>query len=132
MVVLNTGLCHLLEPVVALAALVAGKLLLVEGDVGLHEGIVDILLTVCTGIVIHISVGISLSTHIEELLGIHCFGTMTDSRETYPTIVRELSFALLTLLGGDNDYTVGSTRTVECGCRCVFEHLYRLNVVHVD
>ena len=43
-----------------------------------------------------------------------------------------LAFALLTLLGGNDDHTVGSTATIEGGSGSTFKHCHALDVVRRD
>ena len=62
------------------------------------------------------------SEHV-ELLGNRTHGIVAT--------ISDLS-AVATLLGGDNDYTIRCTRTVDCSSRSIFEHGESLDVLRVD
>ncbi len=47
-------------------------------------------------------------------------------------VVVDLGFALFTFFGGNEDYTVGSTGTVDCAGSSILEHFDGLDVVGVD
>ena len=51
---------------------------------------------------------------------------------THAAAVRHLRLVALTLLGGDHDDTVGSSRTIDGGCRSILEDIHGLDVRWVD
>ena len=65
------------------------------------------------------------------LIGIHhVIDVLRNTIDTEVTLVVELErLVFLTILGCDDNDTVGSTRTVDCTCRCILQYLDSLNVV---
>ena len=77
------------------------------------------------------TVGAGLSKVVAVLVGIHqVVGAAGNLVDTEVALVVELQrLVLLTILRGDDDHTVCSTRTVDSTCRCVLQHLNGLDVV---
>ena len=134
-VVLDTGLGHLVKPVVALSAAVACELLVGEHCVRTHDYVVPVCLLLSfssVGIVVGITCSVCIGTQLEELLSVHRSGAVTHGREAYPSVVAYGTFALAALLRRNDDYTVGTARTVQSSSRSVLQHFDRLYVVYVD
>ena len=73
-----------------------------------------------------------LINNIHVLLSIEQLWALVDVRPTHSTVVAELNLTGLTLLGGHEDHTVGSTGTVN-GCRSsILQHVDALDIVRVD
>ena len=66
------------------------------------------------------------------LLRIHKVEPLDLVLHTALDIVLDLGLAGLSLLGGDQDYTVCSTATVDGRCRCILEDFEGFDVVSVD
>ena len=132
MVLLETAADHFVEPVVAFARTIRFKFSIGESRIGFHQRIIDIILAVCRWIIMHVTIGKSIHTQVEQLLCIQCLRTLGDFRETYPSVIGYASFANLTFLGRDKNYTVSTTRTVKSRSRGIFQYLYRSDIVYID
>ena len=79
-------------------------------------------------------VGTGLTQVLAVLVGIHhvvdAAGNLVPAEISL--IVNLQGLFLLTALGGDDDHTVSSTRTVDGTCRCILQHLDGLDVVRRD
>ena len=112
----NAGLEHLVEPV---------------GVRAVHEVVLAVLAkAVATG-QRRAAVQAGLTQVVAVLVGIHqLVGVAGNLVDTEVALVVELQrLVLLTVLRGDDDHTVSSTRTVDGTCRCVLQHLDGLDVV---
>ena len=75
-VLLETGACHLIQPVIALTCIVSGKLLIRESGIRFHQCVIDVILAVCRRIVLHVPIGKSIYTQVEQMGSIHCLRTL--------------------------------------------------------
>ena len=78
-----------------------------------------------------------LTDHVAELdvlLRVHHLQTISNgSRETILTLNNQISLLVqLTLLAGDNNNTVSSTRTVDCSRSCILQNGNVLNIAGVQ
>ena len=72
-------------------------------------------------------------THSRELRTVHHRILLKDGLEVDIAIVRNLSRSTLrTLNGGNDNDTIGTTRTVDRGCRGGLQDIHRLDVSGVD
>ena len=76
--------------------------------------------------------GILLSNSLTERCSIHSFDTLIRVFCGKGSRIANLNLVLCTFLSGNDDDTVRSTRTVNCGSRSIFQHGESLNVVRVD
>ena len=70
--------------------------------------------------------------HLSVLLGIEHFHLVGVGLYGNAGVEVNLNLAFLTLLGGDDDHTVGSTRTVDTGRGGILQHLDALDVVTIQ
>ena len=66
------------------------------------------------------------------LAGVHRLNLVRIERGGYASVEIHLDFAVLALLGGDDDDTVGGTRTIDRGRGGILEHLDALDVIAVQ
>ena len=72
------------------------------------------------------------ATEIDEVLGTHRRRTVYNVRDGHRACIVEAHLASLSLLGGDEHHTVGSTATIDgCG-RCILQDVDALNVARVQ
>ena len=77
-------------------------------------------------------VHIGLPEGTSPLAGIHRLNLVGIERGGHRGVEVDLHLAVLALLGGDDDHTVGSTRTVDRGRGGILQHLDALDVVTVQ
>ena len=109
---------QVVEPVSLLASSLSLSLVGVLYVVVVHG------LTRVLGHVVLIALGNLRTIAVVELLG--------EVLETYVGIVAHGWLTVLTVLGGDQDNTVGTVRTVDSGSRGVLQDFHRLDIVGVD
>ena len=116
MVLAHTLLEHLVEPV---------------GIRVVHKVVFTVLTHAVTAGKRSIGVGGSLTQVVAVLVGIHqVVGAARNNVNTEVALVVNLQrLVFLTVLGGDDDHTVSSTRTVDGTGRSILQHLNGLNVV---
>ena len=72
---------------------------------------------------------VAYGSHTEDFGGIGHLEAAVVELESFAGRKVHHRFSFRPLLGGNDDYTVGTARTVHGGCRSVFQHLHRLDVV---
>ena len=77
-------------------------------------------------------VEVGLVDDLHVLLSVEVAGLAVGIGPAYETVVGNGDLAFLTLLGGDEDYTVGGTCTVDGGGSGVLQYVDALDVVGVD
>ena len=75
---------------------------------------------------------ILLSNSLTERCSIHSFDTLIRVFGGKGSRIANLYLVLCSFLSGNDDYTVRSTRTVNCGSRSIFQHCESLYIVRVD
>ena len=66
---------------------------------------------------------------VDDVVGIHEVGGLVPVAERYISVVGDFGLLLtMTCLGGDDDDTVGTTGTVDGGCRGILQHIDRSDV----
>ena len=132
MVLLNTCSEHLVNPVVALSVLIGLHLVGTKGQVGTQQGVVDVCLTVCRGMVEHIAVGEGIDAEVAQLLSVHRLGKMALRRGADKSGIAHLALAKLCFLGSNHHNTVCAPDAIDSGGTGIFEHLDILHIVGVD
>ena len=75
-------------------------------------------------IIVHQCFGISLS--------IHLYGQTSGFGKAQRSIQRDTALSFHTALGGNDDHSIGSTRTIDSCRRSIFQNLHTLNVFRID
>ena len=67
---------------------------------------------------------------VDDIMGIHEIEFLAPFREGHITVVANFSTSLaLACLSGDQDHTIGTTRTIDSGCGSVLQHIDRGDVL---
>ena len=74
------------------------------------------------------SIGCQLVVQFGKLLGIQEIEGLGGLAPTERSCIADVILAVRTFLGGDDDDTIGTTRTIDCSSRHVLQHLNVLNV----
>ena len=108
----------------------------------LNSGLEDCILPVGTLAQHHriavVGVGLSLTLLYQvvvertKLTQVHHVKTLGLAVHGHHTVVRELSLTGLTVLGGNQDNTVSTLRTIDGGCRGVLQDFHRNDVGGID
>ena len=68
---------------------------------------------------------------MSKLQRVHHFGHIDRWTEADCSIVRDTCFILSTAFGSNNNHTIGSTGTINSGCRSIFQYTDRFNIVRI-
>ena len=66
---------------------------------------------------------IDFCLEFHEIIAVHQFHFVCNLIHCPGCAEIHLRFAFLTLFGGDDNHTVGSSCSVDCGCRCILENV---------
>jgi len=69
---------------------------------------------------------------VDEIVAVHQVHGVSYFANTDTTIIRESCFSGFTLLGCDDNNTIGTTRTVDRCCRSIFQYVDGFNIVRVE
>ena len=76
----------------------------------------------------HLTIVVELVPEISPLPGIEVAEFLADRAPSEGGIIADVVTPMGTLLGGDDNHTIGTTRTIDGRCRYILQHFYALNI----